>query len=286
MKLDMHCHTKEGSIDGRLGIVEYARMLKDQGFDGMLVTDHNSFGGYEAYKQYTDKPKELDDFVVLKGIEYDSRDGGHVLVIMPDGAYTPFLEKRGMHLQKLASLVHEQGGIIGAAHPYGYGTFAITNTKLGKKNPDIVELFDFIETYNSGIPTIYNEKAKKLAEKYHKPATAGSDAHERLRVGTAYTIYHRDITCNNDLIEAIKTESTNETVGKFYYKLLHKRSFGVKWAGIVAYWVYNKASMVAYTHARTKAFQKLDAYKKKTQNQKVNVNYAKQRNMPRKELKK
>ena len=38
MKIDMHCHTKEGSIDGKVPIEEYIRLLKNQGFGGMLVT--------------------------------------------------------------------------------------------------------------------------------------------------------------------------------------------------------------------------------------------------------
>ena len=36
MKIDMHCHTKEGSIDGKVPIEEYIRMLRSQGFGGML----------------------------------------------------------------------------------------------------------------------------------------------------------------------------------------------------------------------------------------------------------
>jgi len=42
MKIDMHCHTKEGSIDGKVPIEEYIRLLKNQGFGGMLVTDRKS----------------------------------------------------------------------------------------------------------------------------------------------------------------------------------------------------------------------------------------------------
>ena len=51
MKIDMHCHTKEGSIDGKVPIEEYIRMLRNQGFGGMLVTDHDSYGGYRQWKR-------------------------------------------------------------------------------------------------------------------------------------------------------------------------------------------------------------------------------------------
>ncbi len=41
VKFDMHCHTKEGSLDGKVEIEEYIRILKEKGYQGMLVSDHN-----------------------------------------------------------------------------------------------------------------------------------------------------------------------------------------------------------------------------------------------------
>ena len=90
MKFDLHCHTQEGSLDGKLPIAEYIRLLQEKGYDGMLVTDHNSYKGYRAYR---DKLKEkLHNFVVLKGIEYDTIDAGHILVIMPEQVKLKLLE--------------------------------------------------------------------------------------------------------------------------------------------------------------------------------------------------
>ena len=71
----MHCHTKEGSLDGKVSIGEYIRILKSQGFSGMLVTDHDSYNGFRRYR---DKLKgSIKDFIVLKGVEYDTIDAGH-----------------------------------------------------------------------------------------------------------------------------------------------------------------------------------------------------------------
>ena len=50
MKFDMHCHTKEGSMDGKVMIEEYIRTLKRKGFGGMLVSDHDSYDGYREWK--------------------------------------------------------------------------------------------------------------------------------------------------------------------------------------------------------------------------------------------
>ena len=45
MKIDMHCHTSEGSIDSKVGIRRWIQLLQERGFDGMLVTDHDSYSG-------------------------------------------------------------------------------------------------------------------------------------------------------------------------------------------------------------------------------------------------
>ena len=84
MKFDMHCHTKEGSMDGKVMIEEYIKKLKEKGFGGMLVSDHNSYDGYREWRDSI-KGKIHTDFVVLKGVEYDTIDCGHMLVIMPEG---------------------------------------------------------------------------------------------------------------------------------------------------------------------------------------------------------
>ena len=49
MKLDMHCHVKEGSIDSKVSLDEYIKKLKEHGFDGMLITDHDTYKGYRHW---------------------------------------------------------------------------------------------------------------------------------------------------------------------------------------------------------------------------------------------
>ena len=65
MKLDMHCHTKEGSPDGKLELLENIRILKEKNYHGMLITDHDSYKAYRYYEKLIHKPE---DFVVLKEI--------------------------------------------------------------------------------------------------------------------------------------------------------------------------------------------------------------------------
>ena len=85
MRFDMHCHTRYGSIDSKVSICDYIDMLKEKNYDGMLVTDHDSYKGYD--KWYKANSNNIKDFIVLRGVEYDTRDAGHFLVILPDGIH-------------------------------------------------------------------------------------------------------------------------------------------------------------------------------------------------------
>ena len=73
----MHCHTRYGSIDAKVRISEYVKMLSAKGYDGMLVTDHDSYRGYNRWKAENPDIK----FRVIRGVEYDTRDAGHFIVI-------------------------------------------------------------------------------------------------------------------------------------------------------------------------------------------------------------
>ena len=42
MKMDMHCHVKEGSPDSKISLDEYITVLKANGFGGMLTIDAGS----------------------------------------------------------------------------------------------------------------------------------------------------------------------------------------------------------------------------------------------------
>lgn len=237
MKIDMHCHTKEGSLDGKVPIAKYIELLKKQGFGGMLVTDHDSYNGYRYWKKHL---KGMDDFKVFKGIEYDTLDAGHIIVIMPNDVKLRLLELRGMPVQMLIPIVHNYGGILGPAHPFGEKFMSFMNAKAVKRNPDIVKEFDFIEVFNACESPESNERAKQLALKYNLSGTGGSDAHKEACIGLAYTVVADDIQNETQLIRFIK-ENRNTECGDRYYTHTTRKKLGHA-KGIMAYsfWIYNK----------------------------------------------
>lgn len=256
MKLDMHCHTREGSSDAHVSIEEYINLLKKQGFDGMLVTDHDSYGGYRYYRKYL--KGKIKDFVVLKGIEYDTVDAGHMIIVMPEKVNLRILEHRGLPVRLLIHIVHQYGGIIGPAHPCGEPNLSIFSTgKFRRREVSIADRFDFIEGFNSGEDAEANERAMNIAAKYNKPVTGGSDAHKHDCVGLAYTILESEVRSENELIDFIKSKKKTSCGGEKYLGTI-KEHLG-KWNKLLVYgfWPYNKAGTILHYRPRSKELTKI-----------------------------
>lgn len=243
MKLDMHCHVKEGSIDSKVSLDEYINKLKECGFDGMLITDHDTYKGYRHWK-YKMKGKVHEDFVVLKGIEYDTRDGGHILCIMPEGVKMRLLELRGMSVSALIDFVHRHGGILGPAHPCGEKYMSFAQTKKYYVSPEIMKRFDFIEAFNACEPDSSNMGALKLAERYKKPGIGGSDSHKLDCVGKAYTILPEFVTCETELISLIRRKVPIEVGGTLYTRTTKERIGKASKLLTYSFWIYNKGGAI------------------------------------------
>jgi hypothetical protein len=254
MKFDMHCHTKEGSLDGKVPIEEYIARLKELGYGGMLVTDHNSYNGYRYWKNHI-RDKKHTDFVVLKGVEYDTIDAGHIIVIMPETIKVNLLELRGLSGSSLIDQVHKYGGILGPAHPFGEKYMSYANAKCHRNHPDVTRRFDFYETFNSCESSLANRKAAMLAERCKVPGFGGSDSHRMDCIGTAYTELPDNIRRESDLIRLVR-EGDPESIcagGTFYTGTTKEKIGKAKELLAMSFWVYNKAA------GYTKIFRRKDA---------------------------
>ena len=249
MKIDMHCHVKEGSLDSKVSVEEYIMLLKAKGFQGMVITDHNTYKGYRYWKNHI-KGKRHTDFVVLKGIEYDTRDAGHILVIMPEGVKMRVLELRGMSVSVLIDFVHRNGGVLGPAHPCGEKYLSFTNTKRFRRSPELMKRFDFVEAFNCCESVESNENALELARKYDKVRVGGSDAHKPDCVGRAYTILPEPVTCETELISMIHRKTAFETGGNYYNKTTKEKMGRVKLLLTYSFWFYNKGGELLRRHGR------------------------------------
>lgn len=255
MKLDLHCHVSEGSSDSKVSVAEYIEILKSKGFDGMLITDHDSYDGYRYYEQHLKDPS--DNFVVLKGIEYDTYEAGHFIIVMPGNVELPILEEKGLPLRKLVNIVHTYGGILGPAHACGEPFLSIFSTGRYKRNPSIAKHFDFIEGYNSGEDAVSNHKACKIATIFNKPITGGSDSHWPECCGLTYTIIDEDVKNEDEFIAYFKAGGATFCHWEKYDGTI-KENLGI-WNKLLVYgfFPYNKAGALLHRRKRLAELNKI-----------------------------
>lgn len=248
MKFDMHCHTKEGSLDGKIPIEEYAAILKEKGYDGMLVTDHDSYRGYREWARAHGDASD-NGFVVLKGVEYDTIDAGHILVIMPENVRLKILELRGLPVLFLIEIVHRNGGILGPAHPCGEKYLSITNTRKHRNQLAVMNRFDFLEGFNACESHESNARAMEIADEYETPVFGGSDAHKPDCAGLGFTDFCGEISKESDLINLVKELGRDSCVcgGQYYAHTTKSRIGKVNNVLVESFWLYNRlGSMMRY----------------------------------------
>lgn len=196
---DLHNHSRYS--DGDRTPEQMVRYAHNLGLSGIAITDHDCIKGYERARAEAEKYD--DGFIVVSGEEVSS-EKGHIL------AYGVTQKvPGGLSMEVTTSLIHEQGGVAVAAHPY---------STLGTGDPFSIEelsdrqllLLDGVETYNGSVlwPKDANEKAQELADTYGLAQIGGSDAHTRWAQGLGLTITE-GVDDVEGLLEAIREGRTN-----------------------------------------------------------------------------
>lgn len=204
MLIDMHTHSSEGSSCSDISLEDTIKILIEKGFDGILVTDHESDAGY---RQYSMKAPINLNFQVLRGFEVMTKFGD-MLIILPIDA--TILDVDGVidqciHPLDLIERVHERKGVIGIPHMFRERYSCIGTSINSEEDLEaIIEAVDFIEVQNGDASTEANRKAEEIADKYKKVKTKGSDSHSSKEVGRFGTVFSVQIKSEVDLITAIK----------------------------------------------------------------------------------
>ncbi len=187
-KYETHCHTSEASGCGMSTGAEMAQKYKDEGYDGIFVTDHFFNGnsavprdlpwkdrielyckGYENAKAHGDKIG-LDVFF---GVEYTFY-GADFLIY---GADKQWLIENGnildvnYEITDVLNYCRSCGFFVVQAHPFRDVDY-IKRFTLCPHNVDAIEVINA-----SHFNKEFNKRAKTYAEWYDLPETAGSDSH-------------------------------------------------------------------------------------------------------------
>lgn len=183
--VDMHIHTSYSSC-ARITLDETLNELMGK-VNAITVTDHNYIHDYseETIQALFDKYQIS---VLIPSVEISTTQGD-ILAYGISSPPTPYLDAH-----KVIEMIHSEGGIAVAAHPYGY---------LGVGDL-IYELeIDAIEI-NGARPQFSNELAKGAAATLNLPLIGGSDSHIHTQVGKCVTRFSEPIKTIQDLIEQIK----------------------------------------------------------------------------------
>jgi len=182
MKIDFHLHTK-ASFDCESEPSQIAEWAVKKGLNGLVVTDHDSTGGYKNLKLEAEKR----GLFVIPGVEHTTSRGTHYLVYL-----TPELPLPSDDLNMIDE-VHSRGGLVGIPHPYRSDTGLIYNQTIHNlyNEEEVRQIFskvDMLEIHNGKSLTKENKQAKLLSEKFPSLIKiAGSDSHHSPTIGGAHT---------------------------------------------------------------------------------------------------
>jgi predicted metal-dependent phosphoesterase TrpH len=199
MLAELHSHTlySKGTkvlYEGLNSPEEMVRHTKRIGLDAIAITDHDEIKGTKNAKSLSRKYGIL----VIPGEEVSTAEG-HLVALGINELIKPKLS-----VDETLDIVHEQGGIGIAAHP-----FAFSRRCLGSfsRKCDAMEVFNALS-----LERIANIKNSYFAKKYNIPKIAGSDAHCVSMIGYGIT----DIRASglDDVLKAIKKGKTN-VIGKY-----------------------------------------------------------------------
>jgi len=202
MRIDLHCHSKfshDSCFEPETLIQEAIRKK----LDGVCFTEHYSVKASLP----VEKIKVPDGFYVFRGLEI-STSHGHLLVYgLKNDAWNVWSRNNCLDCIEVIDRVHALGGICVPAHPFrGYESLGDYVMRI--------DGFDAIETHNGFNLEKANKKAIQVAQLKGLPSIGGSDCHERMQVGRAFTVFENPVYTMEDLVREIKAGNCKGTLRK------------------------------------------------------------------------
>jgi predicted metal-dependent phosphoesterase TrpH len=203
IKIEMHCHTRYGSSCSYMMPEELVQQAVKVGLDGVCITEHDVPWDRDAALRLSDRFGIL----VVGGMEV-STALGEVLVW---GLHDPILDVKDV--QDLRRRVDQAGGVMVAAHPFrGAQSLVRWDPSRGlvfrveqAVRLPVFRVVDAMEVFNGMAPDWELDLTAAAAEALSMGGTGGSDAHNVDSVGQCYTVLHRRVSSEEELLEEMRT---------------------------------------------------------------------------------
>jgi len=183
IKLDLHVHS-ESFGKTLIDADQLRESLKQNRLDGVAITNFFNISHALWLKE------KIKEYVIIVGQEIWTKDG-HIVGLelrkkIPDCRSA----------EETIALIHEQGGIAIAVHPY---------LRLGLGEKTLCLPVDGVEVYNALIGGffVYNYLAKRMAQKMKVVQLASTDTTDASSIGRSYT----EVVCSNSnsILETIRS---------------------------------------------------------------------------------
>lgn len=199
MIIDLHVHTRNYSGCSNINAWDLIEQARHVGLDGLVLAEHGILWREEKLAPLRDEAANH-DLVILAGQEVTCVDAGRRQDFLVFGMN----ESMGTSPspQELIERVHDQGGVVVAAHPFKPSRLG---TGYHGAGDDIYDLeIDAVELYHPDHNQAAREKVRAAADALGIPVTGGSDAHEIYDLGANATRFQVRLNTIEDLIAEIR----------------------------------------------------------------------------------
>lgn len=197
MIIDTHIHEDKYSFDSFIDFSELTKFSRDQGLDGICITNHEN----TSMRDEIGDSAIIDDVLVIVGAEILTHEGDILVFGVKD------LPKEKVSAEELLTLVKKKGGAAVAAHPYRNN-----NRGIGDNMIRLSHLLTGIESFNGSTLPHHNLESYNVACKLNIPSLGASDAHKIDRVGRFATKFHDTVRDHKDFVEALKSGNFNPVI--------------------------------------------------------------------------
>jgi predicted metal-dependent phosphoesterase TrpH len=202
MIFDIHLHTRNYSGCSNIEPADLLRRAMEIGLDGIALTEHG-IRWPDAKVDSLRLKTGIDDLTIVTGQEITCynrkwRRQGDFLVFGVSQSLGASLSAR-----ELIRIVHGDGGIVIAAHPYKKSRGGDEYYGIGDAMLDLD--LDGIELYHPEHDEAAVSRVRGASRRMKGISfTGGSDAHVLSAVGACTTVFHREILGEPEFVEAIR----------------------------------------------------------------------------------
>ena len=191
LKLDLHLHSSF-SNDATGSSEDLIKSLKKRGLQGMALTDHNTIKGCIPAQKVAPK-----DFLVIPSTEISTADGHLLALNITENI------KRGLSVEETVDRIIDAGG-----EPIVPHLFRLLSGIKKEKLTEIQTKVSAIEVFNGCSVPSTNLKSAKVARMFNLGGTGGSDSHDPLYAGYAYTVVNSTDLRIDTILSEIKKKKT------------------------------------------------------------------------------